>query len=123
MIGRFYRRMGRKGFTLVELMIVIAIIGILAAIAIPQFSIYRKKAFNAAARQDLKNAFTSAQSFFISMPGVAVTSAALNSFGYRATAEVILTITSGSLSALSISTRHNNGTKTYTVDADGTISE
>jgi prepilin-type N-terminal cleavage/methylation domain-containing protein len=43
----------QKGFTLIELMIVVAIIGILASIAIPQFSAFRVKAFNSAAIADL----------------------------------------------------------------------
>lgn len=45
-------RTNEKGFTLIELMIVIAIIGILAAIAIPNFIAYRNKAFCSAVESD-----------------------------------------------------------------------
>lgn len=44
------------GFTLIELMVVIAIVGALAAIAIPQFNEYRSKAGDVSARSDAKNA-------------------------------------------------------------------
>ncbi len=54
----------QKGFTLVELMIVVAIIGILAAIAIPQFAKYRARAQNTAALSDGQNIRTDLEGFY-----------------------------------------------------------
>lgn len=47
--------MKQKGFTLVELLIVVAIIGILSAIAIPQFIKYKRNAAVSACNSDLRN--------------------------------------------------------------------
>ena len=59
---------GQKGFTLIELMIVIAIIGILAAIAIPNFIAYRDKAYCSYAEQDASNILAAISCYF-SEPG------------------------------------------------------
>ena len=55
MFSRFHNR---KGFTLIELMIVVVIIGILAALAIPRFMKSTSKAKQSEARQILKQIYT-----------------------------------------------------------------
>lgn len=57
-------RTQRLGFTLVELLIVVVVIGILVAMAIPQFQSTKGKAYLASVKSDLKNLSTAEESYF-----------------------------------------------------------
>jgi type IV pilus assembly protein PilA len=54
----------QQGFTLIELMIVVAIIGILAAIAIPNFLAYQARAKQSEAKTNLGGIYTSQVGYF-----------------------------------------------------------
>ena len=72
----------QQGFTLIELMIVVAIIGILAAIAIPNFLSYQAKAKQSEAKISLGSIFTSAIAFQAETNPQTYAPAAIGLLGY-----------------------------------------
>jgi len=99
-------RGNKQGFTLIELMIVIAIIGILAAIAIPNFIAYRNKAFCSAAESDAKSIAADIADYFaipthtaIVTGDVSYTASGTNSYtitSANASVSITITVTDGS---------------------------
>ena len=107
-----------RGFTLLELMVVIAVVGILAAIAIQQFSLYRSRATDASMRSDLKNAALAMESYYGEFLDYPASVSAIQLVGYRRTNGVTLTINVTSPNTFTLTAAMPNGTQpSYTFDS------
>ena len=80
----------RSGFTLIELMVVVVIVGILAAIAIPKFQNTKGKANAAALRSDLRNLAVAEEAYFYDSTSYSTDVSALK---FRPSPGVIITVT------------------------------
>jgi type IV pilus assembly protein PilA len=118
---KIFRKEGQKGFTLIELMIVIAIIGILAAIAIPQFVTYRQKGYNTQAKGELKSFYTACQAYYADIPtatGDCTTTMVAATF---VNSSAVTIAPSGGQSMAGTTASHSSGTSTYTIGSSGNI--
>ena len=109
------RGSNEKGFTLIELMIVIAIIGILAAIAIPNFVSYRQRSYNSAAQSDMKNAMTTQEAYYVDNATYADTLNKLTGAGFKQSSNVTFSAPAASATGYTMTAYHTSGNVTWTV--------
>jgi len=85
-------RPGSAGFTLLELLVVVAVLGILAAIALQNLAPHRARAVDASMRSDLRNAAMAMESYYGEFQVYPSVDTGLLLFGFRKTHSVTLTI-------------------------------
>ena len=108
-----------EGFTLLELLVTISIIGILAAMAISMYSAYRTRAFDARALSDLRNVMSAQEAYFADNETYVNDMDALTGFDTESPAVTV--ILAGDDDGWAGSSYHPMGSHTYCYDSEGDV--
>jgi prepilin-type N-terminal cleavage/methylation domain-containing protein len=95
----------QRGFTLVELLIVVVIIGLLASIAIPKFANTKQKSYVAQMKSDLRNLATAQEAFFYDSMYYTTSLPALNNF--QESSGVAITVNEATPAGWSATAKHS----------------
>ena len=116
-----------KGLTLIELLIIITIIGILAAIAIPQLSQYKLRMYNNDAKASLHGIYLACKAYWSDNAGsnpCSIDIVKQEPYGFNAPINVVITVTPGKdiETNFEATAKHNTSNATYTIDENDNIS-
>jgi type IV pilus assembly protein PilA len=117
-------RAAERGLTIIELLMVLTIIGVLSAIALPQILSYRQTAFDAQAKSDLRNAANAQEAFFLGMGDYLDCTNAdcvsqLPNFRLSNTVSIRMQADNGAQPAFTGTAYSNGGKRTFTYDSAG----
>jgi type IV pilus assembly protein PilA len=102
-----------SGFTLIELLVTVAIIGVLAAIAIPTYAGYRERSFDGRSQSDLRNAYTAEEAYFADNNAYTSVQADLESLGFRPSVGVTRIFTLVGTAGWSGDSSHTSGSRRF----------
>jgi type IV pilus assembly protein PilA len=119
---KIFRKRGQKGFTLVEVMIIISVIVILAIIAMPKFVSYRTRGYNSQAKAELKSYYKACQSYLADKPTLQTACTLAQISGKFVKSPQINIVPAGDSTCVGTTSQYSApNTQLYTIQQDGDI--
>lgn len=119
----------QKGFTLIELVIAVAVVGILASVAIPAFKVYKRRAYDSTTQASLKSVFTACKDYWTvnsSMSPCLLTTLSSPEYGFTPSKDVEISIDSNANNTeyeFQATASHTSSPNVYKIDFSGIVSK